>query len=121
MSSKIVKGLAIASAAAGLFAMSAGVTTVAAQDAKVACTGVNACKGTSECKTAKSACKGQNACKGTGVSSMTKADCDKAQAAARSNPLSGTKLPLQATAGAVLHSQPVFNDVFSHNPRQHVA
>ncbi|HEY1104035.1 MAG TPA: hypothetical protein VGE70_11500 [Burkholderiaceae bacterium] len=83
MSSKIVKGLAIASAAAGLFAMSAGVTTVAAQDAKVACAGVNACKGTSECKTAKSACKGQNACKGTGVTSMTKADCDKATAAAK--------------------------------------
>lgn len=81
MSSKIAKSLAIATAAAGLFAMSAGVTTVAAQDAKVSCAGVNACKGTSECKTAKSACKGQNACKGTGHVSMTKADCAKATAA----------------------------------------
>ncbi len=79
MTSKIAKGLAIASAAAGLFAMSATVSTAfAADEAKVACAGANACKGKSDCKTAKNACKGQNACKGTGVASMTKADCDKA-------------------------------------------
>jgi hypothetical protein len=30
------------------------------------CTGGNACKGQSACKSAKNACKGQNACKGKG-------------------------------------------------------
>ncbi|MBX3588378.1 MAG: hypothetical protein AB7I35_10220 [Ramlibacter sp.] len=78
MNAKLIKGMTLATAAAGLFAMSAGVTTVAAQDAKIACAGANACKGHSDCKTAKSSCKGQNACKGQGMSLMTKAECDKA-------------------------------------------
>jgi hypothetical protein len=34
--------------------------------AEVQCTGANACKGQSACKSANSACKGQNACKGQG-------------------------------------------------------
>ena len=84
MNSKLIKGMTIATAAAGLFAMSAGVTTVAAQDAKAACAGANACKGQSDCKAAKSSCKGQNACKGQGMKLMSKADCDKASAAKKS-------------------------------------
>ena len=81
MNRKVIKGMTLATAAAGLFAMSAGFTTVAAQDAKMACAGANACKGQSDCKGAKSSCKGQNACKGQGMKLMSKADCDKASAA----------------------------------------
>ena len=68
MLNNLKSGVAIASAAAALFAMGATVSTVAqAADAPaVHCTGANSCKGTSDCKSAKSECKGQNACKGQG-------------------------------------------------------
>jgi hypothetical protein len=49
--------------------------TASAED-NVECSGVNSCKGHSECKTGNSECKGQNACKGQGWLSMTKAECD---------------------------------------------
>jgi hypothetical protein len=49
--------------AAAVFAVSAFTTAAYAQ---VPCTGVNACKGQSACKSAANACKGQNACKGKG-------------------------------------------------------
>jgi hypothetical protein len=68
-------GIAIAVAAAGLFAVAGCANQPGAQAATGHCNGVNACKGTSACKTAKSACKGQNACKGQGFLEMTKADC----------------------------------------------
>jgi len=67
-------GLAIATAAAAL--LSTGLlatTTVQAADGGVKCTGINSCKGTSECKTAKSECKGLNGCKGQGWSSAKSA------------------------------------------------
>ena len=85
MASKSVKGMAIASAAAGLFMLGTtmAASSFAADEAKVACEGVNACKGTSDCKTAKSSCKGQNACKGQGQKQLTKAECDKAAAEAK--------------------------------------
>lgn len=74
-------GIALATAAAGLFSLGAVAgDTGAGTEGKVQCDGVNACKGASDCKTAKSACKGQNACKGTGFKEMSKADCDKAKA-----------------------------------------
>ena len=38
----------------------------AADDMSVKCSGVNSCKGTSDCKTAKNECKGMNSCKGQG-------------------------------------------------------
>jgi hypothetical protein len=41
----------------------------------VHCTGVNACKGKSDCKTASNACKGMNACKGKGMNVMSEKDC----------------------------------------------
>jgi hypothetical protein len=47
------------------------------------CSGVNSCKGTSECKSAKNSCKGMNSCKGQGWTSMSKADCDAAKAKAK--------------------------------------
>ena len=72
-------GLAIAAAAAALFALCAAPMAQAAEDGGVKCSGVNSCKGSSECKTAKSECKGQNSCKGQGwVSKKTADECTKA-------------------------------------------
>ena len=69
-------GLAIATAAAGLFAIAAVPgTAVAAEDGKVHCTGINACKGKTDCKTATNACKGMNSCKGKGFISMSEKEC----------------------------------------------
>jgi hypothetical protein len=79
MKMKRLTGIALATAAAGMFAMTAA-GPAAAQAAKVKCEGVNACKGQGGCKSAKNSCKGQNACKGQGFVEMTKADCDKAKA-----------------------------------------
>ena len=72
-------GIALATAAAAMFAMTAA-GPVGAQEAKVKCKGVNACKGKSGCKSEKNSCKGLNACKGQGFTEMSKADCDKAKA-----------------------------------------
>ena len=83
MTAKKLTGLALATAAAGLFA-TAGIAPVMAAkhmgEAKVHCDGVNACKGQSACQTANSACKGQNSCKGKGWMFMSKAECDAAKA-----------------------------------------
>ena len=49
-----------------------------AEAKKVHCYGVNACKGSSDCKTAENACKGHNACKGAGFKAMTAEECTKA-------------------------------------------
>jgi uncharacterized membrane protein len=69
---------AVLAAAAFSFAVSGvGIATTAlAEDGKIMCSGVNSCKGHSECKTANSSCKGHNACKGHGWLSLSKADCD---------------------------------------------
>ena len=75
---KKVTGVALAIAAAGLFLGGTAGTASAAETAKVHCVGLNACKGTSDCKTASNACKGQNECKGQGFTAMTEKDC-KAQ------------------------------------------
>jgi Spy/CpxP family protein refolding chaperone len=80
MQLKKLTGIAMATAAAGMFAMTAAAP-VAAQDAKIHCEGVNSCKGHSDCKSGKSSCKGLNECKGQGFMSMTKAECNKAKAA----------------------------------------
>jgi hypothetical protein len=74
MSSNFKSAIAIASAAAALFAMGAPLTVAhAADDMSVHCSGVNSCKGTSDCKTAKNECKGQNSCKGMGWNSKASA------------------------------------------------
>lgn len=72
-------GVLLATAAAALF-MSGNVMAAeqgTAQEAKVSCGGINACKGQSECATATSSCKGANACKGQGVVTTTKKECDE--------------------------------------------
>ncbi|HEX6704429.1 MAG TPA: hypothetical protein VF169_06670 [Albitalea sp.] len=80
MLSPIKSGVAIASAAAALFAIGASVATQvqAAEEATVKCAGINTCKGTSDCATAKSDCKGHNSCKGQGWVSKTAAECKAA-------------------------------------------
>ena len=79
MNKKTAQALLLATAAASMFA--SGITyagDMSGGEAKVHCGGVNACKGTSDCKTATNACKGQNSCKGHGFKVMTKAECDAA-------------------------------------------
>ena len=73
---KKISGLALATAAAGMFAIAPMSAT--ADEAKIHCMGVNSCKGQSACKTANSSCKGQNACKGQGFLEMTSAECTAA-------------------------------------------
>jgi hypothetical protein len=75
---KVISNMAIAAAAAVLFNL-ASVTLASADEAKVHCSGVNACKGQSACKTAHNACKGQNACKGHGFLELTKQECEAAK------------------------------------------
>ena len=81
-------GVTLATAAAMLFG-TAFVGTASAGDAPKAaaatihCTGVNACKGQSACKSANNACKGQNSCKGKGFLEMTQKECADAQERAR--------------------------------------
>jgi len=77
--SKHTSGLLLATAAAALFMSGSAMAAEqgAAQEAKVNCGGINACKGQSECATATSGCKGLNACKGQGVNTTTKKECDE--------------------------------------------
>jgi hypothetical protein len=76
-------GVAVATAAALLFGSGFVSTALAdGSDAKIHCTGANACKGQSACKSANNACKGQNSCKGQGFTELTKAECDAAKAKA---------------------------------------
>jgi hypothetical protein len=72
---RTLSGAAIAATAAGLFLSQVVIPTAMADDAKVQCSGINACKGKSECATAKNACKGQNECKGQGWLKTTDKDC----------------------------------------------
>jgi hypothetical protein len=74
-----IAGVAIAAAAAGLFAMGYSAPVLADDTGKVQCEGVNSCKGASDCKSAHNACKGQNSCKGKGWKELTGAECDKAK------------------------------------------
>ena len=79
MQQTLKNGLSIAAAAAALFASAGFATTVhAAADGMVKCSGINSCKGSSDCKTAKSECKGHNSCKGQGWNSKKSADECKA-------------------------------------------
>lgn len=84
---KKLTGVALASAAATLLlagcggdkankAASAEKPAAEAKVAKIKCSGINSCKGTSACATATSACSGQNSCKGVGwVYSASKEEC----------------------------------------------
>ena len=80
-----MSGAAMAAAAAMLFTAGLTGVSVAADSATMHCSGVNSCKGTSECKSAKNSCKGMNSCKGQGWVSMSKSDCDAAKAKAKAD------------------------------------
>lgn len=76
INAKKITGVALATAAAGLFAATSLAPAYAAkEEGKVHCLGVNACKGKSDCATATHACKGQNACKGKGMMIMSEKEC----------------------------------------------
>lgn len=71
-------GLAIAAAAAAIFAVAPMAACAAEQGAKTGhCMGANACKGQSACKTAANGCAAQNSCKGKGYIEATKDECAK--------------------------------------------
>jgi hypothetical protein len=82
MSNRKLSGVALAAAAAMMFS-AVSVTANAADEGKVKCEGVNACKGQAECGTGKNSCQGKNACKGQGWVKLTKAECDAAKAKAK--------------------------------------
>jgi uncharacterized membrane protein len=69
--------IALASAAAAMFATAPVSTVNAAENAQVKCFGVNQCAGQNDCKTANNACKGHGSCKGQGFLNMSKEQCDK--------------------------------------------
>ena len=75
---------AMAAAAAMFFSAGLAGVSAAADSATVHCSGVNSCKGSSECKSAKNSCKGMNSCKGTGWVSMSQSECDAAKAKMKS-------------------------------------
>ena len=70
--------LSIATAAAALFSVaSVPVAFAAEEEGSVKCSGINACKGQSGCKTAESACAGQNSCKGKGwIKAASAEECE---------------------------------------------
>jgi uncharacterized membrane protein len=79
MAREINKGGALlASAVAGLLVV-AGVSVTASADAekneKVACYGVNKCKGTGACGGKGHSCAGENKCKGQGYLKLDKEEC----------------------------------------------
>lgn len=89
------KGLALATAAAGIF-VTAGCAmpehTNAASAGQVKCSSVNSCKGQSACKTTTHSCKGLNSCKGHGFVMMeSEAACKTAYDSMWGGPL-GTKV-----------------------------
>jgi len=83
MNGKKLSSLALATAAAVMFSSAPLTAANAADEAKVKCEGVNACKGKSACGTAANACAGKNACNGQGFLMLTKAECDAAKAKAK--------------------------------------
>ena len=70
-------GLMLAALAGALFTTGVfAAQNATADEATVKCSGANACKGQSACKSATSACKGQNSCKGKGfVMTKTNEEC----------------------------------------------
>jgi uncharacterized membrane protein len=71
-------GILMAATAAALFStasiVNAGEASMGSDQVK--CSGVNACKGMSDCATASNACKGHNSCKGKGWMQMSRSDCE---------------------------------------------
>lgn len=74
----ITSKLLVASAVAGILAAGAFTGTArAAEEGKVKCYGVNACKGQGACGGKGHSCAGKNACKGQGYLELDKDQCVK--------------------------------------------
>lgn len=74
----------LAASIAGLLATLGSTTVRAAEEPaaggeKVACYGINKCKGTGDCGGKSSSCAGQNACSGQGFLKLDKETCLKIQ------------------------------------------
>lgn len=67
--------LALAAAAAALFATGCSTMCGESHEALVKCAGSNACKGSSECATPSNSCKGRNSCKSSGWTYTSKSEC----------------------------------------------
>ena len=76
ITAKKTTGVAIAAAAAAMFAIAP--MSVSAGEVAGKCFNVNSCKGTSACATATTSCAGQNSCAGQGWIKHTKTDCEGA-------------------------------------------
>ncbi len=72
---KKISGVALAAAAATMFAV-APMNVAAGGHKAGKCVGANSCKGQSACATATTSCAGQNSCAGHGWVKATKAECD---------------------------------------------
>lgn len=75
---RVAKGAALATAAAAAFYglyKSVDAFVPQAEGAEIACYGINACKGQTQCATAFNACPGLNSCKGKGFLYATPKDC----------------------------------------------
>jgi hypothetical protein len=86
MKASAIKSLALATAVAGLFAITtaSAANASAGDQAQVKCMHSTSCKGTGACKSKANACKGQNSCKGAGFTMQKdEAACKAAQAAAK--------------------------------------
>jgi hypothetical protein len=86
MKASAIKSLALATAVAGLFAITtaSAANASAGDQAQVKCMHSTSCKGTGACKSKANACKGQNSCKGAGFTMQKdEASCKAAQAAAK--------------------------------------
>jgi hypothetical protein len=87
---KITNGAAISiAAAAAFYSMYKSVETFApkAEAAQIACFGINACKGQTQCATAFNACPGQNSCQGKGFLYTSATECtDKGGAPLKGSP-----------------------------------
>lgn len=80
LSKRKVGAAALAMTAAGVFIgmNKAGINVISdveAAEKKIACWGINSCKGTTDCTTAFNACKGKNDCKGKGFKKVAAAEC----------------------------------------------
>ena len=74
---KKVSGVALAAAAAAMFAVAPMSGAVAGEKAGK-CFNVNSCKGAGACATATTSCAGQNSCAGKGWVKKTKVECEEA-------------------------------------------
>jgi uncharacterized membrane protein len=70
-------GAALAAAALTLAISGTAIPQAQAAGDTYVCSGVNACKGQSDCHSYTNSCKGQNSCKGKGWKLLTSLECTR--------------------------------------------